>query len=1100
MFIVSGLLTILLAGFAARSLEEQHKQQIGASLAGFSEEMRMIILSRNLSDIQELLKRISGAVDAAELKILNSESEVVAAYNAGKSDEIMYTRDFTHRLLVQSPIGRPEEWLLLVRLKPGAMHLLIDNFLLYQVLIISVMILASIISAFLAFEKCVSLPVIKLRSRLKDALIDKFELSSGQTSSGEFSDIEADVESLLKTFQDKKRKWWQLLEQTEIAFFDLSLPDEIFRFYGNVFAILKTGRGDLKTFSDLLALVSQESRTDAKLAWFDLKSGIDSSDTGSHKMILKIPTAHTQLSNVAEENWISISFFWNRSDDRKNLSGCIRNITGLRLREQELTRSADRFRGTYEKLPVGIWRSQSDRFVDMNQEMADLLGYANPAEAIEKIKTISHDVYVSPVDRTFFFDELKKRSQVKNIEMKFRRANGEVFWGSLFGRIFVERGQQFVEGAFVDITARKQAEDMVRQSEEHLRHSLDMSGLVAWHYDPAIDLFNLKGQVGELFGVSLDNLKTLKAFKKIIFSEDLQNFDEAFEKARRLEPRNQREPLRADFRVCRINSAQKTEVRWIEAVWGINEASSPTRGVIFKGYFVDVTHIRTAHEKLQAAVTQAKHEQSDKLQFFTGMSHDIRTPLNAIIGFSELLGPAMQQGKGEQYVEAIQSASRSLIAVIDSILDLSRLESGKVELLLEPCCLNDLALDFEQTFREEVAKKQLELVVSVDTAVPASLMLDETKLRQVLLHLLSNAVKFTSSGSVILRILASPSVERDMANIVISVEDSGIGIPESDLPDIFEIFSSRKGRGDRLGSAGLSLAICDRLVRLMKGRIKVTSDIERGTRFEISLKNVPVVESSTKSRVSISRQLKRITFAGQKVLVADDTASNRELLSEALQNTGLRVICASDGNEAVALARQELPDLIFMDIRMPEKDGVCAARELKCHSSTASIPVIAVTASVSLSEEEQIKGLFSGFLNKPVSLIRLFAEAARFLRHSSDLDDRNQPDPVLLPPEAFEQLSDPWKLCETVNKDILPLLEELDGVVVVVKIRELAEVIKQTAIRHSFNSLTIEAAKLSEKAETFDISGMRECCNRIRKILLQLLKVYSRQSQKAVGQ
>jgi len=1100
MFLVSGLLTILLAGFAVRSLEEQHKQHTGASLAGFSEEMRMIILSRNLSDIQELLRRISIAVDAAELKILNSESEVVAAFDAAKINEIEYTREFTHRLLIQSPAGRPEEWSIVVRIKPGAMHLLIDNFLLYQVLIISVMILASVISAFMAFEKCVNLPLHKLRSRLQNALLERFEQSSEDSESEEFSDIEGDVEILFKKFQEKGRKWWQRTEQAEIAFFDLYLQDESFRFFGNVFSILRTARGNLTSFSDLLMLVSHESRTDAKLAWFDLKETIGSSDSGSHEMVLKIPVSSSQLTSTADENWIIICFFWNSSDKGKLLSGYIKNITAERQREQELRYAEEKFRATYEKLPVGIWRSQSDRFVSMNQEMASLLGYETPQEAVEKIRTISHDVYVSPVDRTFFFDELKKRGQVKNLEMKFRRANGEIFWGSLFGRIFVERGQQYVEGGFVDITARKQSEDLIRQSEESLRHSLEMSGLVAWHFEPATDLFVLRGQVGLLFGVSAENLKSVKAFKKLIFSEDLQNFDEAFERVRRLEPRNQKDPFRVNFRICRINSAQKTEVRWIEAVWGISESSDATRGVVFKGFFVDVTHIRTAHEKLQDAVSRARHEQSDKLQFFTGMSHDIRTPLNAIIGFSELLGPAMQQGKGEQYVEAIQSASRSLIGVIDSILDLSRLESGKVELLPEPCCLNDLALDLEQNFKDEIIKKQLELSVSVDPAVPASLMLDETRLRQILINLLSNAVKFTSNGNVTLRILASPSIKPGIANIVIAVEDSGIGIPESDLAEIFEPFSSRRGRGDRLGSAGLSLAICERLVKLMNGKIKVNSDIERGTRFEISLKDIQIAESGLRARPSVSRQLRKITFAGQKVLVADDTASNRELLSEALQNIGLRVICATDGNEAVAMARQELPDLIFMDIRMPEKDGVCAARELKCHSSTAAIPVVAVTASVSLNEEEQIKGLFSGFLNKPVSLVRLFAEAAKFLRHSSDISDRNETDSVFLPPEAFEQLSDPWRLCETINKEIFPLLEDLDGVVVVVKIRELAEIIKQTAIRHSFNSLTIEATRLSEKAESFDISGMRDSCKRIKKILLQLLKVYSRQTQKAVGQ
>jgi CheY-like chemotaxis protein len=227
-------------------------------------------------------------------------------------------------------------------------------------------------------------------------------------------------------------------------------------------------------------------------------------------------------------------------------------------------------------------------------------------------------------------------------------------------------------------------------------------------------------------------------------------------------------------------------------------------------------------------------------------------------------------------------------------------------------------------------------------------------------------------------------------------------------------------------------------------------------------------------------------------LVADDTASNRELLSEALRNAGLTVLCAVDGSEAVEMAKQHLPDIIFMDIRMPEKDGVCAARELKCIDSTAAIPIVAVTASVSFSEEEKLKGLFDGFLNKPISLARLFAEAARFLRHEVEEQETEKSENLLLPPEAFEQMNEPWQLCEIAEKDFLPVIAELEGAIVIGKVKALAERLKQVSSHHSFNHLLLEADRLMSKAGAFDISGMREICLRIRKILQQVISFYSR--------
>lgn len=1090
MLLVAGVLTVVLAGLSHQSIEQQYRQQTLQQLSHHTEYLRMIILGGRQGELESSLRTITEKLNLEKICLYDNNGLLLASYSVSTGDsEFSVENEFP--LLIQNSINQTEEWKLKLNMKSNPFISLVDSFVIYQLLIVLIIVIGSVIGTFLAFDLMVGRPVNCLKSSIISLINGKndcFIESYWQDELGEVLDL---FNQHIKNRQTEIDRLLEFSLQAGITCFFLTLPEEKFEFTGNLAETLGIGDYRVKTIGDLYNLVHPDQRITAREKWSDLKERIQRDDKGRHEFDLKLFNSKDDYSGRIDEIWIRVVIDWNSSDSDKVISGVIKNVSQARRQENELNALAERFRKINENCPVGIWRSQADRFVYMNQEMAGILGYSSPDEAIEAIKSISHEVYLSQVDRTFFYDELKKRDQVKNLELKFKRANGSFFWGALFGRLYQDRNLQYCEGCLIDITERKHFDERLRANEEFLRQGLESAGMVLWQLEPVSGQLQLRGAVEGLLGKNIAEQITLKDFQKLIHPDDFGRFITGIDKLRHSDRGLVVEKNRFEFRICRVSENQKVNIRWLIAVAGPSDIISGGRSGMLRGIFIDITSQKETEEKLLQVIDAAKGESRGKSEFFATMSHEVRTPLNAIIGFSELLVPIVENQKGKNYVSAIISASRSLINTINSILDLSRLESGKIEIVLEPVRIEEIIADIRQAFVLETEMKGIEFIASVDENVPQVLILDEFRVRQVITNLLSNAVKFTSSGSIGLRVSTSPVPAKQTVYLTITVEDTGIGLHVDDLQDLFKPFAQKKGHKSVPGNAGLGLAICDRLVDLMGGKIKVKSELQCGSRFDVILKDIQIADPEVTLATPRIKERQHYQFNGQRILIADDTASNRELMSEAMRSAGLQVICAVDGQEAVEMAVDEKPELIFMDLKMPRKDGVTAARELKSMQLHSTVPIIAVTASTSAREERELGSLFDGFINKPVSLVRLFSEAGRFLKHGMEA----APLPVeklILPPEAFEQLSEPWKLVDRISTVFMPRMQELEGALVIEDARRLTESLKQLSVKHSFNHLTLEVENLSSCVENFDLPGIDNCRNRIIQIFQQILLVYSR--------
>lgn len=382
-----------------------------------------------------------------------------------------------------------------------------------------------------------------------------------------------------------------------------------------------------------------------------------------------------------------------------------------------------------------------------------------------------------------------------------------------------------------------------------------------------------------------------------------------------------------------------------------------------------------------------------KSEFLANMSHEIRTPMNAVLGYAELLGFMLEDKTQRDYVESIKSSGRSLLTLINDILDLSKIEAGKLELQFEFVNSQSFFSEFERIFSLRLSEKGLKFILEISSGTPTGIYIDDARIRQIILNLIGNAIKFTEKGSIKLKVYSEnpqiinyPKGKTDeFIDLIIEVTDTGIGISKEMQEEIFNPFVQVQGQNvKKYGGTGLGLAITYRLVNLMNGTMTLQSGLNIGSSFKIRIPEVSYLRDIEKRIEEIQLDTEDIVFEKATIIVVDDVEHNRKYLIDALKKTNIKVIEAEDGQKAFDLAKKIVPDLVITDIRMPVLDGFSLLEKLKNEDVLKSIPVIAYSASVMKAQKDRIReSEFSGLLIKPVKVTELFIELMNNLKYKS---------------------------------------------------------------------------------------------------------------------
>lgn len=439
------------------------------------------------------------------------------------------------------------------------------------------------------------------------------------------------------------------------------------------------------------------------------------------------------------------------------------------------------------------------------------------------------------------------------------------------------------------------------------------------------------------------------------------------------------------------------ETRYVQVLKSpVHDALGQVIGV--QVVFWDVTEKVAVQRALEKAKEAAEEASRAKSEFLANMSHEIRTPMNAILGMAQLLEQTRLDPEQREYIRIIRESGDTLLALINSILDFSKIEAGRLELDAVEFSLREVVGDTMKSLAVRAHKKHLELACRIAADVPDQLVGDPVRLRQVLVNLVDNAIKFTEQGEVVVEVVFKERHERE-AILEFAVRDTGIGIPPEKQKRIFEAFEQAdQSMTRRYGGTGLGLAICQRLVNLMGGQIELESEPGRGSTFRFTARfQIPSAAPAAPPTPELD------TFGTRQILVVDDHATNRKILAEMLASWGLEAVLAASGAEALQImeqAGQTPPPVVITDVRMPQMDGYQLVAELRKRYPADKVAIIVLSSEDRAGDTELFRQMdVVGVLRKPVKQSELYNVLAEVL----GLQFRPAA-PVTIPP-SFPELS-----------------------------------------------------------------------------------------------
>jgi two-component system sensor histidine kinase/response regulator len=666
----------------------------------------------------------------------------------------------------------------------------------------------------------------------------------------------------------------------------------------------------------------------------------------------------------------------------------------LETQQQALRETESWFRGIIESAPDGMLVSdEAGRIILINPRMETMFGY-QPRELLGQLIEVLVPATVRPRHaglRAAYIAEGETRQMGRNMNnlIGVRKDGSEFSIDVGLSRLPALQGDGYCVCAAVrDVTERKQAERALASSAQRLNFALRGGNLGLWDWDVATGRSEVNEIWAQMLGYTLDEVNedgsAAGAWDRLLHPDDSADVRAQF--ANCIE-----DPQKPEFQALFRMRAKNGSWHWILSVGRATERDAQGQALRFVGVHQDFTERKQLQDEMARARAIAEEATKAKSDFLANMSHEIRTPMNAIIGMSYLALQTQLDKRQHNYISKVHHAAESLLGIINDILDFSKIEAGMMTMERVDFRLEDVLDNVANMIVIKAEEKNLELLFSVQQDVPTALVGDALRLSQILINLGSNAVKFTEQGEVLIG-AETVTLDGEHAELHFWIRDSGIGMTPQQCEKLFQSFTQADSSTTRkYGGTGLGLAISKHLIEKMEGRIWVESEYGKGTTFHFHARFG--VQSDPQPR----RMLLADELAGIRLLVVDDNASAREILSTVARSFGLEVDVARDGREALTLVedamRRDLPyDLLLLDWKMPGMDGVETMCELDSRHPGRMPAVIMVTAfgrDDAMTAAEQAGVRPSAVLTKPVTVSTLLEAVGEALGKGIVIENRS---------------------------------------------------------------------------------------------------------------
>ena len=794
---------------------------------------------------------------------------------------------------------------------------------------------------------------------------------------------------------------------------------------------------------------------------------------------------------------------WNGKD-------CIFGIAKDLSKEQE---ALQKFNKIFNNNPtmMTVTTLPERTIVDVNSAFLKVMGYKRE-EVLDKT-ALEINFYKDPAKHIKLHEGLQKAGHVSNFDMEAITKDGKTIKGLLSSEIIESNGKLFVLTVITDLTAQKDTEakllaktklqqilmnisltyiniplteinNAIQNSLKEIGEFVNADRSYIFDYDFEKQTTSntyewcqegISPKIDDLQKVSIENVSywvDLHKIEQVMLIEDVYTLPSDSKVRKILKPQK----VKSIIAIPLISGGESIGFigfDWIKNYHTFSDVEK-TLLELFAQLLVNIKNRVALETNLTKEKKNAEAANLAKSEFLSTMSHEIRTPMNAILGFSEALYHKLDSKEHKHMIKTVLSSGNLLLALLNDILDLSKIEAGKMELELHPIDIENILQEIRALFVNKAQKKGIEFNLYIDAGLPKALVLDEIRIKQIIFNLVGNALKFTHKGFININVSFN-KINKDIGNLILEIEDTGIGISKSQQQLIFDPFMQQSGQSTRMYQGiGLGLAISKRLIEKMEGEISVKSIKDLGSTFKISIPNVKIVKTEIRKKKTRAK-VQNVVFNNCSVLIVDDVATNIEMIETLLSPTGLHTSSAENGEVALEILDQTTPDLILLDIRMPGMDGYEVAKRIKENPDKKHIPIIACTASVFSSKKIEKSTDFNGFLHKPIKMAELFSQLSKYLKHKTETPTKEatKPDgPSLdnLPEDIMGKLPE----IETVLKEsFYPRWEAIKDSLALFNIEDFAVELKKMAQKYDFQFLIEYANKIIEDVNMVDLESLK---------------------------